>query len=106
MHPNNDVTGCAVSCVRAVPRRSNGLVTRVFATSPGFGTIDYVDEYKQRSLLRAVKPEAQVLLDGALYDVGDLVEAGTFVGKDVDARGLCPSGSSLTTVLPWLSPCL
>lgn len=69
-----------------MPINSNGLVTRVFATKPGFGTVDYVDEYKQRSLLRAVKPEAQVLLDGSLYNVGDLTESGTCVARGCACR--------------------
>lgn len=52
---------------------SNGLVSRVFRTSPNFFTVDYRNEAGDgTSFLRGIGPEAQIFLDGAALplDVG------------------------------------
>lgn len=61
---------------------SNGLVSRVFGVPQGaaaWGTVDFTSEVDPwalvdapRSLLRAVTPEARVVLDGVAYTVGGL----------------------------------
>jgi len=64
----------------------------VFATQPGFATVDFRDEYKQASMLRAVKPEAVLTLDGTQYNIGDLVEnttTSTYVRKRSVAMRQC-----------------
>ena len=51
---------------------TNGLISREFATTPDFGTVDYRSEIKAKSLLRAIYPEATVTLDGTQYAIGGL----------------------------------
>lgn len=52
---------------------SNGLVKRTFRLAPNAATIGLDNLYTGESLLRAVRPEAQVTIDGIDYDVGGLV---------------------------------
>lgn len=56
---------------------SNGLISREFILFPGFGTIDYSSLSAQRTILRAINPEATVTLDGITYNVGGLTYSGT-----------------------------
>ena len=56
---------------------SNGLISRQFILSPGFGTIDFSSLSAQRTILRAITPEATVTLDGLTYNVGGLNYSGT-----------------------------
>jgi hypothetical protein len=52
---------------------TNGLVTRAFfLDSPVAATIDLKNEKLDQALLRAIKPEAVVTIDGVRYDVGGL----------------------------------
>ena len=51
----------------------NGLVRRTFRLAPNGATVGLDDLMGQRSLLRGVKPEAYVELDGTRYAVGGLV---------------------------------
>ena len=53
-------------------RLSNGLITRIFLTNPGFTTVDFFSHEKQSSILRALNPEAIVGLDGKVYTVGEV----------------------------------
>lgn len=50
----------------------NGLVKRVFRVSPNVACYDYRDLSTGRQLLRAVKPEAKIILNGKEYAVGGL----------------------------------
>lgn len=50
----------------------NGLVKRVFRLQPNLTCIDYTNLSNGQQLLRAVKPEAQVIIDGHSYNVGGL----------------------------------
>jgi hypothetical protein len=52
---------------------SNGLIRRAFRVAPNAATVAYDDLMNGTPLLRAVKPEASVTLDGAPYDIGGLV---------------------------------
>ncbi len=52
---------------------SNGLISRVFRTSPNFFTVDYVNEAGDgKSFIRGIGPEAQLFLDDATFplDIG------------------------------------
>ncbi len=49
---------------------TNGLTSRVFKISPNLTTLDVVDHVNNRSLIRGVKPEAQIKINGQWYDVG------------------------------------
>lgn len=50
----------------------NGLIRRTFLLTPNVATVGLDDLRTGTSMLRAVKPEAQVSLDGTLYDIGGL----------------------------------
>src|SRR6202035_5498686 len=58
------------------PRReialTNGLITRTFRTAPNFATIGFTNLITGASVLRGVKPEAMVELDGTRYEIGGL----------------------------------
>jgi hypothetical protein len=51
----------------------NGLVRRVFKLSPDAATVAVDDLMTGKSILRSVRPEAQVWLDGKKFDVGGLL---------------------------------
>ena len=50
----------------------NGLIRRTFATTPNFATIDYTNQITGNTLLRAIKPEAVLAINGNEYEVGGL----------------------------------
>jgi len=50
----------------------NGLLRRVLRLTPNVACTDYVNLSNGQQLLRAVKPEARLVLDGKTYDVGGL----------------------------------
>lgn len=50
----------------------NGLLRRVFRIAPNVACIDFVNLGNGQQLLRAVKPEAKLTLDGKEYRVGGL----------------------------------
>ncbi|XP_013417536.1 uncharacterized protein LOC106178765 [Lingula anatina] len=50
---------------------SNGLISREFSLYPDFATIDFQDHHStQSSILRAIKPEAVIMIDGIQYNIG------------------------------------
>ena len=51
---------------------NNGLIQRTFVTSPNFATVDYTNHITDSSLLRGVKPEAILTIDGHPFEVGGL----------------------------------
>ena len=50
----------------------NGLIRRIFATTPNFATVDYTNQITGNTLLRAIKPEAVLAINGNEYEVGGL----------------------------------
>ncbi|MDB5329348.1 MAG: hypothetical protein JWP03_499 [Phycisphaerales bacterium] len=52
---------------------TNGLVRRTWRVTPGAATVGLEDLMTGTSLLRGVKPEARLEIDGHVYDVGGLV---------------------------------
>ncbi|MFT3932881.1 MAG: alpha-galactosidase [Chitinophagaceae bacterium] len=50
----------------------NGLVKRVFRMAPNIACIDYKNMSNGQQLLRAIKPEAKIIVDGINYEVGGL----------------------------------
>lgn len=50
----------------------NGLTRRVFRITPNVACIDYVNLINGRQLLRSVKPEARLTINGKDYEVGGL----------------------------------
>ena len=51
---------------------NNGLIQRTFLISPNFATVDYTNQITDSSLLRGVKPEAILTIDGCQFEVGGL----------------------------------
>ena len=52
---------------------NNGLIRRVFRLQPNAATVAYENLMTGESVIRSVRPEARVELDGVRYDVGGLV---------------------------------
>ena len=52
---------------------SNGLISRCFVTTPNFATINCSNLVTESSLLRGIKPEATLVVDGQQYAVGGLL---------------------------------
>ena len=51
---------------------TNGLISRTFRTAPHFATVDYRNMMTDTALIRAVKPEASVTLNGERFPIGGL----------------------------------
>ncbi len=51
---------------------TNGLIRRTFQTKPNFATIDYTNLSTDSGLIRGVKPEAIIELDGRCFEIGGL----------------------------------
>ncbi len=51
---------------------NNGLIRRTFVTSPNFATVDYTNQITDSSLLRGIKPEVILTIDGHPFEVGGL----------------------------------
>ena len=49
---------------------NNGLIQRTFVTSPNFATVDYTNQITGSSLLRGIKPEAVLTINGNEFEVG------------------------------------
>ncbi|MDX9973857.1 MAG: alpha-galactosidase [FCB group bacterium] len=54
-------------------RMSNGLIRRVWRVTPNAATVAYDNLMTDASVIRGVKPEAVVEIDGERFDVGGLV---------------------------------
>ena len=50
----------------------NGLIQRTFVISPNFATVDYTNQITDSNLLRGIKSEAILTIDGHQFDVGGL----------------------------------
>ncbi len=51
----------------------NGLVRRSFKLSPNFACYDFQNMATGQQLLRAIRPEAKLIIDGKYYNVGGVV---------------------------------
>ena len=51
---------------------NNGLVTRIFRIAPNFATVDFVNRMTGDGLLRGIKPEAVLSIDGTPFEIGGL----------------------------------
>ncbi len=52
---------------------SNGLISRRFRLAPNAATVGFDNLITGESVIRGVKPEAEVMIDGKVYPVGGLV---------------------------------
>jgi hypothetical protein len=50
----------------------NGLVRRVIRLAPNAATVSFENAMTGESIIRGVRPEARVVLDGVRYDIGGL----------------------------------
>ncbi|MHC4118823.1 MAG: alpha-galactosidase [Planctomycetota bacterium] len=67
---------------------TNGLISRTFRLQPNAATVAYDNLMTGQSIIRGVKPEAMVELDGQKYEVGGLlgqVEYGYLLPEQVDS---------------------
>ncbi len=51
---------------------TNGLVQRSFRITPNVACYDYTNLSNSQQLIRAVKPEAKIVIDGITYNIGGL----------------------------------
>jgi hypothetical protein len=56
----------------AVIHLENGLVRRTFRLAPNAATADFQNLVSGEAILRAIRPEASLVIDGRSYDVGGL----------------------------------
>jgi hypothetical protein len=50
----------------------NGLLRRAFVLEPNLACIDFKNLSNEQQLLRAIKPEARIIIDGKAYNIGGL----------------------------------
>ena len=51
----------------------NGLVRRSFKVAPNFACYDFQNMSSSQQLLRAIRPEAKLIIDGKAYNVGGVI---------------------------------
>lgn len=51
---------------------SNGLISRTFSIKPNAATVGFDNLVTGESILRGVKPEAEITIDGTVYEIGGL----------------------------------
>jgi hypothetical protein len=52
---------------------NNGLAKRIFYIGPNLACIDYTNLSNGQQLLRSIEPEARVVIDGQMYNIGGLI---------------------------------
>ena len=52
---------------------NNGLAKRIFFIGPNLACIDYTNLSNGQQLLRSIEPEARVVMDGQMYNIGGLI---------------------------------
>ena len=52
---------------------NNGLAKRIFYIGPNLACIDYTNLSNGQQLLRSIEPEARVVMDGQMYNIGGLI---------------------------------
>jgi hypothetical protein len=72
VHPFTRKTAVALSADGRDLRLSNGLLQRSFRLQPNLACMDYVNLVNGQQLLRAVKAEARLMINGKSYNVGGL----------------------------------
>ena len=63
---------------------SNGLIARSFVTAPNFATVDYINLVTGSTLLRGIKPEALITIDGQQVEVAGLIGQPDYAYLDLD----------------------
>ena len=62
----------------------NGLIQRTFVISPNFATVDYTNLITGSSLLRGIKPETVLTMNGHQFEVGGLKGQPDYAYLDLD----------------------
>ena len=62
----------------------NGRIRRTFVTSPNFATVDYTNQITGSSLLRGIKPETVLTINGHPFEVGGLKRQPDYAYLDSD----------------------
>lgn len=94
----------------------NGLLKRSFRLRPNVACIDYQNLSNGQQLLRAIKPEARVTIDGKAYNIGGLYGQtenayvlprwlDAFTAHDADFRYDSYTVTDLQPFLNWKSGC-
>jgi len=63
---------------------SNGLIARSFVTAPNFATVDYINLVTGSTLLRGIKPEALITIDGQQVEIAGLIGQPDYAYLDLD----------------------
>ena len=63
---------------------SNGLIARSFVTAPNFATVDYINLVTGSTLLRGIKPEALITIDGQQVEIAGLIGQPDYAYLDFD----------------------
>ena len=71
-HPGSDARVTVAASGREIVL-ANGLIRRVFRVIPNAACVAFDDLMTDRTLLRAVRPEARLVIDGKAHDVGGLL---------------------------------
>lgn len=91
---------------------NNGLVKRVFRLKPNVACIGYENLINSQQLLRAVKPEAEVVIDGEKHNIGGLYGqkeqayllpawVDSFTANENDFQFVSYSESSIEPYIKW-----
>jgi hypothetical protein len=92
----------------------NGLISRTFRLSPNGSTVDFENLMTGTSLIRGIKPEAKITLDGREYEVGGLhgqIEYGYLLPEWLDRMTTAATDYQLVSItsgpilarFPWKS---
>lgn len=72
VRPLKDAARIRVDGKRGRIDLGNDLIRRTFVTRPNFATIDYANLMTGATVIRGVKPEAVVVIDGRRFEIGGL----------------------------------
>ena len=89
----------------------NGLVRRSFKVSPNFACYDFQNMTTGQQLLRAIRPEAKLIIDGKEYNVGGVVgqqekaylQQEWMKGFKAGANDFIFTGYTVTDIKPYIN---
>lgn len=89
----------------------NGLVRRSFKVSPNFACYDFQNMTSSQQLLRAIRPEAKLIIDGKEYNVGGVIgqqekaylQQEWMKGFKVGASDFVFTGYTVSVIKPYIN---
>lgn len=89
----------------------NGLVRRSFKVAPNFACYDFQNMTSSQQLLRAIRPEAKLIIDGKEYNVGGLIgqqekaylQQEWMKGFKAGAEDFMFTGYTVTDIKPYIN---